>query len=690
SSSDTILEVTVEETTETKNWVLPSSAASESVNEVIIDEQHVVGVKNYFQEENIDLTVNGNLSIEQDDGCQDDMFSLDELSAVEDHTEQAGVETTVSIATVETSVLGHDYELELRSSALDATMPVLGARSEQGLNETDREKDAMNINHGPVDASGQEINGHLPDIAISNSHSLIEADTQPAEELIRTSTSERCILGNLQSEAIHLADESGKIYNDQQASKDFGNVDAWSEDFPQNELLKSDTDQPTREILEEVNVSIEKFPENESVNNDTDRLINVLTGGVITLTEEFLKSTVATDNSNEKESNEQTHLINEVIINSSEECSNEDLSTEARDAPNAIACGSELELKVDKNGHELPAETNDVANINDVKDQLSMQLNQATQPEDFLIQVEDVATKMVAGTVLECQSHLKQSQMSVSDEKYLEPSEMKVEVNDTHLNQAEIVAIKEEHGSQHEQEREMALMKEEDDGNQNQPEKLSALQTTLGDQKPKSEDLDEVLLASQKTEESQEMQVCMSNPSAGTNELSANVKQTEKCMQDTLKQSESTKEQIISVDANHSCQEQQSQNVNEAENYEENTAKMTSHMANLQGVTESRAEHIEDGNGEQGEYEFLKGRKVCKRFKRRKFMGEVIGYDPVSKWFKVLYEDGDEEELEKRELDGILIPLEGEASVSLKRRLSPTDNELEEPNRQVLTKIDFC
>ena len=53
---------------------------------------------------------------------------------------------------------------------------------------------------------------------------------------------------------------------------------------------------------------------------------------------------------------------------------------------------------------------------------------------------------------------------------------------------------------------------------------------------------------------------------------------------------------------------------------------------------------VEKSENMQNEFESLKGRKVSKRFKKKKFLGEVIGYDPESRWFKVLYEDGDEKE----------------------------------------------
>lgn len=127
----------------------------------------------------------------------------------------------------------------------------------------------------------------------------------------------------------------------------------------------------------------------------------------------------------------------------------------------------------------------------------------------------------------------------------------------------------------------------------------------------------------------------------------------------------------------------------------ENVLQNTSTLASLEsnpnppqgGSPECDAEPMEHGNVEKSEsilkeFESLKGRKVSKRFNKKKFLGEVIGYDPESQWFKVLYEDGDEEELEKEELDCILLPLsDAKASVSRKRHLSADDDEHEKPNR---------
>eukprot|EP00252_Welwitschia_mirabilis_P016517 TRINITY_DN3640_c0_g1_i2.p1 TRINITY_DN3640_c0_g1~~TRINITY_DN3640_c0_g1_i2.p1 ORF type:complete len:614 (-),score=146.37 TRINITY_DN3640_c0_g1_i2:381-2222(-) len=54
----------------------------------------------------------------------------------------------------------------------------------------------------------------------------------------------------------------------------------------------------------------------------------------------------------------------------------------------------------------------------------------------------------------------------------------------------------------------------------------------------------------------------------------------------------------------------------------------------------------------------LIGRKVSKKFGRKKFTGEVTSYDEETKWFKVVYEDDDSEDLERFELEPILVPID--------------------------------
>jgi hypothetical protein len=52
--------------------------------------------------------------------------------------------------------------------------------------------------------------------------------------------------------------------------------------------------------------------------------------------------------------------------------------------------------------------------------------------------------------------------------------------------------------------------------------------------------------------------------------------------------------------------------------------------------------------------EYPIGSKVAKMFKvnreQRWFTGHVIGYDPIKKWFRIKYTDGDKEEMSRTEL----------------------------------------
>ncbi|GBG86683.1 hypothetical protein CBR_g41746 [Chara braunii] len=63
------------------------------------------------------------------------------------------------------------------------------------------------------------------------------------------------------------------------------------------------------------------------------------------------------------------------------------------------------------------------------------------------------------------------------------------------------------------------------------------------------------------------------------------------------------------------------------------------------GESTADAEEGEFGGGQK-----LIGRKTSKKFGRRTFVGEVMSFDEEHKWYKVIYEDGDEEELEWLEL----------------------------------------
>eukprot|EP00250_Pteridium_aquilinum_P016036 c22908_g1_i3 orf=291-1838(-) len=64
----------------------------------------------------------------------------------------------------------------------------------------------------------------------------------------------------------------------------------------------------------------------------------------------------------------------------------------------------------------------------------------------------------------------------------------------------------------------------------------------------------------------------------------------------------------------------------------------------------------------------IKGRKVVKKFGRKNYEGEVVDYDAENQWFKVVYEDGDEEDLELVEVKEILLTEDTSANTSTAKR----------------------
>ncbi|KAL0409852.1 UNVERIFIED_CONTAM: Dirigent protein 17 [Sesamum latifolium] len=56
--------------------------------------------------------------------------------------------------------------------------------------------------------------------------------------------------------------------------------------------------------------------------------------------------------------------------------------------------------------------------------------------------------------------------------------------------------------------------------------------------------------------------------------------------------------------------------------------------------------------------EWLEGREVRKLFGDRLFSGEVTQFDKEMGWYRVVYEDGDFEDLEWHELMEVLVPLD--------------------------------
>ncbi|KAJ1397858.1 dirigent protein 17-like [Sesbania bispinosa] len=56
--------------------------------------------------------------------------------------------------------------------------------------------------------------------------------------------------------------------------------------------------------------------------------------------------------------------------------------------------------------------------------------------------------------------------------------------------------------------------------------------------------------------------------------------------------------------------------------------------------------------------EWLEGREVQKWFMGRYYKGTITEFDKESGWYRVLYEDGDSEDLDWKELEEVLLPLD--------------------------------
>ncbi|RWW62380.1 hypothetical protein BHE74_00030494 [Ensete ventricosum] len=56
--------------------------------------------------------------------------------------------------------------------------------------------------------------------------------------------------------------------------------------------------------------------------------------------------------------------------------------------------------------------------------------------------------------------------------------------------------------------------------------------------------------------------------------------------------------------------------------------------------------------------EWLEGRKIRKLFGEQYYSGTVVKFDTEVNWYRVIYEDGDSEDLEWHELEEVLLPLD--------------------------------
>ncbi|XP_026425738.1 uncharacterized protein LOC113321966 [Papaver somniferum] len=67
---------------------------------------------------------------------------------------------------------------------------------------------------------------------------------------------------------------------------------------------------------------------------------------------------------------------------------------------------------------------------------------------------------------------------------------------------------------------------------------------------------------------------------------------------------------------------------------------------------------VEEPKRNAGFGEWLQGREVRKLFGDEFYSGKVKKYDKEAGWYRVVYEDGDSEDLEWNELEEILLPLD--------------------------------
>lgn len=72
----------------------------------------------------------------------------------------------------------------------------------------------------------------------------------------------------------------------------------------------------------------------------------------------------------------------------------------------------------------------------------------------------------------------------------------------------------------------------------------------------------------------------------------------------------------------------------------------------------SDTKHEAKSPGFQGFGEWMEGREVWKLFEGQYFSGTVVQFDKETGWYRVVYEDGDSEDLEWHELEDILLPLD--------------------------------
>lgn len=555
------------------------SKSSHSDTRMAVDGSSLNAFMDFAAEEKIEtkewVSNPGIGSVQQDELCQDDMFSLAELSAVEDQPEQVLVETTICTVTTTETVPSHDS----------------GAAVE------------MNNCHSLVDS---EVKSHVPSL-----------QSQPQEEVIKNAT---VVQSTPVSTEIEDTGEAQELENNHTAKIDARNVTQAKDAF---DIGAGDKGQKESQNVEDVSTTNSASTTQE----DQPHLSQPET--------EQIKSYV------EQKWSETTEMKEEEEVSNKKE-------------PGFAA------LKGMQDCQKQPGmkATCDIS-AGDADQKELVHANQVTVDNSQC--VENVSTKLAVSRVLKDQPHLNQPEKErtelIWEQKQHDGAVMKEEEENSHQRQHGLETLNGEKEDIDQKQPEMETMKEEEKDSCQYLEEMPGTTEAAG----AFDDKQEVAFGAD-----------------GKSEIAGGVDDKSEVNDSKVSASDG---QIPST---------QIENM-QSENVLQNTSTLAILESNPNlpqgGITEFNAEPMEHINVEESEsilkeFESLKGRKVSKRFNRKKFLGEVIGYDPKSKWFKVLYEDADEEELEKEELDRILLPVgDAKASVSRKRHLSADGDEHEKPNR---------
>lgn len=674
------------------------SKASHTDTRMVVDGSSLNTLMDFTVEEKLEKIETKEWVSNQDELCQDDMFSLAELSAVEDQPEQVVVETTVCTETVtetgkpnvniiENSVEGgadgfmlfNDYgaavEINNRAdqvSTEEFLQLKLEKNDDQLTNEVSVEINASNeelLESGLVVHDSNNSLASLEEKDLNNYATVTEEIVQRGEH--GTKHAENVI--DVQIDAKNATD----------VSTDGGEHDEKIENPPNMPTEDRDaTEHGIQKIKKLPNMPTEASDAFHFSTGDKDRKEPVQSNQFILDNSQNVENASTTNAESTKEE-DQPHLNQPETEQLESFFEQKQPGTAAMKEEEEVSHQGEpgLEALKGMQDHHKQTEMNVASDIStgDKDKKELVQFNQVTS--DNSQHVENVSTTLAVSTGLENHSHVnqpgKEQTELIWEQKQPDGPVRKEEKENSHKKQPGLEALNEKKEHICQKQLEMEAMKEEENDSRQYLEEMTKPAQAGGAVDDKSEVNDNKVSTSDGQLPSQLENVLQGMPVYNGTEESQEI--------------EATAPGHLGSDAsdpNHPVQEL-SENMQS-----ENALQNASTLAGLEsdpvllqgGITECNAEPMEHRDVEksenmQNEFESLKGRKVSKRFKKKKFLGEVIGYDPESRWFKVLYEDGDEEELEKEELDCILLPVgDAKASVSRKRHLSTDDDENKKPN----------